>query len=127
MNRCQGDDIYRGVTTIGPHRDEIRFMCNGVDMGAYGSRGQIRTVMLTIKLAEAIWIKDIRGEWPVLLLDEILAELDTQRRMDLLRRISDCEQTFLTTTDLDLFSDDYVNKSRIWQIQAGKLITQDAS
>jgi DNA replication and repair protein RecF len=127
LNRCRGDDIYRGVTTIGPHRDEIRFICNGVDMGAYGSRGQIRTVMLTIKLAEAIWIKDIRGEWPVLLLDEILAELDTQRRVDLLHRISDCEQTFLTTTDLDLFSDDYVKKSRIWQIQAGKLITPGAS
>jgi DNA replication and repair protein RecF len=98
LQKLHREEIARGVTTIGPHRDELRFLGNSVDLGTYGSRGQIRTTLLTIKLAEVQWMKRKTGHWPVLLLDEVLAELDNQRRADLLQRISSCEQGLMSTT-----------------------------
>jgi DNA replication and repair protein RecF len=122
LARLRRDEIARGVTTIGPHRDELRFLSNGVDLGIYGSRGQVRTAMLAMKLAEVAWMQAKTGEWPVLLLDEVLAELDIQRRTDLLDRLSQCEQALLTTTDLDLFSTDFIQKAVLWNVQGGRVI-----
>jgi DNA replication and repair protein RecF len=122
LNQLRKDEIARGVTTTGPHRDELRFLGNGIDLGIFGSRGQARTAVLSLKLAEVAWMKEKTGFWPVLLLDEVLAELDTLRRQDLLTRLSQCEQALLTTTDLDLFSPDFVEAARLWHIQAGQLI-----
>lgn len=116
------EDIARGVTTIGPHRDDFRFLENGIDLGTYGSRGQVRTVMLSLKLAELEWMKEKTGDTPVLLLDEALAELDPARRIDLLDRIHLTEQTLMTTTDMALFSQEFVDKAIIWQISNGRLI-----
>ncbi len=115
------EEISRGVTTIGPHRDELRFLGNGIDLGIYGSRGQARTAMLSLKLAEVAWMRERTGQWPVLLLDEVLAELDPQRRGDLLQRLVESEQALLTTTDLDLFSPDFVKQASLWHIQNGRL------
>ena len=120
--RLRSEEIARGVTTIGPHRDELRFLSNGIDLGIYGSRGQVRTAMLALKLAEVAWMQAKTGEWPVLLLDEVLAELDIQRRADLLERFSRCEQALLTTTDLDLFSTDFVQKATLWNVQGGRIV-----
>ena len=114
-------EILRGVTTIGPHRDELRFLESGVDLGTYGSRGQVRTAMLALKLAEAAWMKERTGQLPVILLDEVLAELDTNRRADLLQRLTASEQALLTTTDLDLFSPEFVQGATLWRIKAGRL------
>ncbi len=121
--RLHSEEINRGVTTIGPHRDELRFLGNRVDLGTYGSRGQARTAILSLKLAEVEWMKQKTGQWPVLLLDEVLAELDLQRRSDLLNRLAESEQILLTTTDLDLFSPEFVDNSRLWRIQAGRLLS----
>lgn len=118
----RSEEIARGVTTTGPHRDELRFLSNGIDLGDFGSRGQIRTALLSLKLAEAMWMKERTGQWPVVLLDEILAELDDHRRADLLQYLGDCDQTLLTTTDLKLFSDEFVGKSKIWQIAQGVVV-----
>jgi DNA replication and repair protein RecF len=115
------EEIARGITTIGPHRDELRFLSNGIDLGIYGSRGQARTAMLALKQAEVVWMKEKTGYWPVLLLDEVLAELDLQRRADLLNRLAECEQALLTTTDLDLFSVDFVKKATLWRLREGRL------
>lgn len=101
------EEILRGVTTIGPHRDALYFLSNGIDLGAYGSRGQIRTALMALKIAEISWMKEKTGQWPVLLLDEVLAELDPHRRNDLLSRLSQLEQALLTTTDIDLFNHDF--------------------
>ena len=119
----RSEEIARGTTTIGPHRDELRFLENGVDLGIYGSRGQVRTTMLALKLAEAVWMKEKTGHTPVLLLDEVLAELDTLRRSDLLARLAVGEQTLLTTTDLDLFSDEFVRDAVLWKVRDGRLET----
>jgi DNA replication and repair protein RecF len=122
LAQCRSEEIARGVTTIGPHRDELRFLSNGIDLGIYGSRGQVRTAMLALKLAEVAWMQTKTGEWPVLLLDEVLAELDIQRRADLLERLSLCEQALLTTTDLDLFSTDFVQRAVLWNVQGGRVV-----
>jgi len=115
------EEISRGVTTLGPHRDDLRFISNGIDLGNFGSRGQLRTALLAIKLAEVAWLKEKTGHWPVLLLDEVLAELDDYRRQDLLERLVKTEQLLLTTTDLDLFSDEFQKTATRWEIQNGQL------
>ena len=117
----RSEDIYRGITSQGPHRDEMRYLSNGIDLGNFGSRGQLRTSMLAIKLAEVNWLKDKNGDWPVLLLDEVLAELDDTRRQDLLDRLAKTEQSLLTTTDLDLFSEEYKSSATLWEIKNGGL------
>ena len=121
LTRIQAYEVQRGQTTIGPHRDEVRFLANSVDLGTYGSRGQVRTAMMTLKLAEVGWMKQKTGEYPVLLLDEVLAELDEDRRQDLLRHVHNGQQALLTTTDLTMFDPQFVKQARIWQIKAGKL------
>ena len=80
LAEVRSEEIARGMTVIGPHRDELRFLGNGIDLGEYGSRGQMRTTLLALKLAEVSWMKERTGEWPVTLLDEVMAELDLQRR-----------------------------------------------
>ncbi|GIV65760.1 MAG: DNA replication and repair protein RecF [Chloroflexota bacterium] len=119
LRMVRAEEIQRGVTTIGPHRDEVRFTANGIDLGDFGSRGQVRTALMALKLAEVAWMREKIGEWPVLLLDETLAELDIQRRADLLNALGDCDQAVLTTTDLNLFNEAFVRQCTIWQVQAG--------
>jgi DNA replication and repair protein RecF len=114
-------DIARGVTTVGPHRDDLRFLENGIDLGVYGSRGQVRTAMLSLKIAEMAWMKEVTNYSPVLLLDEALAELDPSRREDLLDRLTNNSQTLLTTTDLDLFTSDFVDKATLWRVSDGRV------
>jgi DNA replication and repair protein RecF len=121
LMQARSEEIRRGVTVLGPHRDELRFLANGIDLSDYGSRGQVRTAILALKLAEIEWMKTRTGQWPVLLFDEVLAELDTQRRLDLLRYLEKIEQAVLTTTDLKSFAPEFVEKAEIWQVESGKV------
>jgi len=121
LRELRAEEISRGMTTIGPHRDELRFLANDIDLGNYGSRGQIRTTLLALKLAEVNWMKDRTGEWPVILLDEVMAELDLQRRADLLKYIGESEQVLFTTTDLNLFAPGFVEKAEVWKVSGGKV------
>ena len=122
--KARSDEIRRGVTSLGPHRDELRFLANGVDLTDYGSRGQVRTALLSLKLAEIEWMKARTGQWPVLLLDEVLVELDVQRRLDLLAALEKMEQAVLTTTDLKLFSAEFVEKAEVWEVESGTIKKQ---
>jgi len=119
LKNNRAEEIRRGVTLLGPHRDELRFLANGIDLSDFGSRGQVRTTLLAFKLAEIDWMKSRTGQWPVLLLDEVLAELDTQRRLDLLAYLDKIDQALLTTTDLKLFSPDFVEKAEKWEVSSG--------
>jgi DNA replication and repair protein RecF len=121
LSALRSEEIARGVTTIGPHRDELRFLANDIDLGNYGSRGQVRTTLLSLKLAEVNWMKDRTGEWPVILLDEVMAELDLLRRSDLLKYVRESEQVLFTTTDLNLFPSEFVEKTEIWRVENGKV------
>jgi DNA replication and repair protein RecF len=121
LKEVQGEELMRGVTTVGPHRDELRVVCNGIDLTDFGSRGQIRTAILSLKLAEVDWLKKKTGEWPVLLMDETLAELDGSRRQFLLNYLENAEQALLTTTDMNLFPHGFVGKCEKWQISSGSV------
>jgi DNA replication and repair protein RecF len=121
LHDLRNEEVARGVTTIGPHRDELRFLANDFDLGNYGSRGQIRTALLSLKLAEVNWMKERTGEWPVILLDEVMAELDVQRRADLLKYVGESEQVLFTTTDLNLFAPEFVEKSEVWKVGDGRV------
>jgi DNA replication and repair protein RecF len=119
LKEVRSEEIARGVTTIGPHRDELRFLANGIDLGDYGSRGQIRTTLLALKLAEVNWMKERTGEWPVILLDEVMAELDLQRRTDLLKYVGESEQVFFTATDANVFAPEFIEKAETWKVEDG--------
>ena len=121
LERVRAEEINRGVTTLGPHRDELRFLSSGIDLGDYGSRGQVRTTLLSLKLAEVAWLKEKTGQWPVLLLDEVLAELDLQRRADLLAAVAESEQAVVTATDLRMFAQDFLSETTIWKVNAGRV------
>lgn len=121
LRKARGEDIARGSTSLGPHRDELRFLGNSIDLGSYGSRGQVRTTLLTLKLAELEWMHTRSGHRPVLLLDEVLAELDESRRADLLARLGSQQQVLLTTTDFNLFTPDFLSGAHRWEIESGQL------
>lgn len=121
LRDLRNEEVARGVTTIGPHRDELRFLANDFDLGNYGSRGQIRTALLSLKLAEVNWMKERTGEWPVILLDEVMAELDVQRRADLLKYVGESEQVLFTTTDLNLFAPEFVEMAEVWKVGSGRV------
>jgi DNA replication and repair protein RecF len=121
MHRQRPEEIARGMTLFGPHRDELRITSNGLDLRTYGSRGQNRTAMLALKLAEAAWLQQHTGESPVLLLDEVLAELDPQRREDLLAQAFAADQALLTSADLSMFSPAFQRRAAIWSIEGGRL------
>ena len=101
LNRQQ--DIARGSTSIGPHRDDLIFEVNGQDLRSYGSQGQQRTGALALKLAELEFIKSETGEYPILLLDDVMSELDASRREQLFSFIKNKIQTFITATDATTF------------------------
>ena len=115
----QREEFARGVTLIGPHRDEMRFLANGMDLGDFGSRGQQRTSVLALKLAQVAWMRDLTHEEPVLLLDEVLAELDPHRRRCLLARIGSSHQTIVTTTDLNRFDGEFVQAAKVMTVRGG--------
>ena len=119
LKNTRSEEIARGVTTIGPHRDDLRFIINKADVSDYGSRGQLRTTLLALKLAEVEWMKERTGEWPVILLDEVMAELDVNRRTDLLKYVSKGEQVLFTTTDTHAFDSEFIEQAKIWDVRGG--------
>ena len=107
LYKIREEDIYRGATSIGPHRDDINIYVNGIDLKSYGSQGQQRTGVLSMKLSELEFIRSEQGEYPVLLLDDVMSELDVKRRSQLLDFIKKEKiQTIITATDKAYFSDD---------------------
>jgi DNA replication and repair protein RecF len=112
-------EIERGMTLVGPHRDEMRFISNERDLGVFGSRGQQRTAVLALHLAELRWLEQLSGESPVLLLDEVLAELDRARRSYLLDLLGNVEQTILATTDAEMLPDSFRRRTTTFQVSEG--------
>jgi DNA replication and repair protein RecF len=86
-------------TAVGPHRDDFDLRINEVDMGTFASRGQARTLALTLRLAEAAYLASVRGDGPIILLDDVLSELDAQRGKRVLEKATQYEQTLITTTE----------------------------
>jgi DNA replication and repair protein RecF len=111
-------DLRLGFTSVGPHRDDVDFFINGVDAKSYASQGQTRTAALAVKLAEVEIFKEYSGEYPVLILDDVMSELDLPRRKKLLKRISGV-QTILTCTHAERVL--YGAESKKIRIEKGKI------
>ena len=112
-------ELKAGSSLYGPHRDELVFLVNGWNLRTYGSRGQQRTGALALKLAELQAMAEATGEKPVLLLDDVMSELDAQRRAALLEALADVRQGIVTTTNWAQFSRDFQQESQLLQIEAG--------
>ncbi len=122
LQTLRGREIPAGMTLVGPHRDEVRFLINGVDAGVYGSRGQQRTVALALKLAEVDLMRHETGEHPVLLLDDVLSELDEHRRRFLMHTLEDgAEQAIITTSDLQTLPGAFLQRCHLWRVHMGRL------
>lgn len=113
---------HQGTTLVGPHRDEVEFTINQTSARQYGSQGQQRTLVLALKLAELKLIEEVIGEPPLLLLDDVLAELDLHRQNQLLETIQDRFQTLITTTHLGSFDAQWLKSSQIFSVKAGHLL-----
>lgn len=112
----------QGTSLVGPHRDEVVLTINQTPAREYGSQGQQRTLVLALKLAELELIEAVTGETPLLLLDDVLAELDLHRQNQLLDAIQDRVQTIITTTHLGSFDAQWLNSAQIFQVENGKVI-----
>ena len=103
----KNQDIARGSTTFGPHHDDLKFLINGRDLKSFGSQGQQRTAALALKLSELEFLKIETGDYPILLLDDVMSELDSQRRLEILDFLSQQKiQTFITAADSSYFPND---------------------
>ncbi|MBP1153247.1 MULTISPECIES: DNA replication/repair protein RecF [unclassified Paenibacillus] len=101
LSQVRDQEIRRGVTMAGPHRDDLRFYINDKEAQTFGSQGQQRTTALSLKLAEIELIREEVGEYPLLLLDDVLSELDQYRQTQLIETFQRKVQTFITTTGIE--------------------------
>ena len=115
------EELARGSTLVGPHRDELRFIADEIDLGTFGSRGQQRTAVLALKLAEVHWMRSKIADWPILLLDEVMAELDMNRRGFLLNQINGAHQSILTSTDQEMFTAEFRAHAKLLKVVKGRI------
>ena len=111
-------DISSGTTSVGPHRDDLRFKVGGIDIRKFGSQGQQRTAALSLKLSEIRLIEQVTGEKPILLLDDVLSELDAGRQSWLLESIQDI-QTLISCTGLDDFVNSRISLDKVFRVKEG--------
>lgn len=124
IGRKREKDLKYSTTNAGPHRDDICFRVNDIDIRKFGSQGQQRTAALSLKLAQIRLMTEIMKESPILLLDDVLSELDSNRKIYLLESIKDT-QTIITCTGLDEFIDQHLPIERMFQIKAGKIVKEN--
>jgi DNA replication and repair protein RecF len=131
VNEARQTDIARGSTSVGPHRDDWTLLINGRDLGLFGSRGQQRSAIMALKLAEINWMRAETEEMPLLLLDEVIAELDIHRRSQLLAYILEVveqrgpAQAMLTATETGIFTPEFLEKATLMTVANGR-VTPDA-
>lgn len=121
LRRSVESDIAAGMTRRGPHRDDVDLALDGVPASGYASRAQQRTIALALRLAEARFLLDRRGDAPVLLLDDILSEMDAARRQSVLAALGDMEQMLVTGTDSDRFPEDFAAVAQLMRVESGTL------
>jgi len=121
LRSARSREIAQGISLVGPHRDDLRFFSEDVDMGIFGSRGQQRTIALSLKLAEAKFMLSKTGEHPILLLDDVLSELDSHRRIHMLRSVAEYRQVLMTATDLVHFDPDFLGQAALLGVRQGHI------
>jgi DNA replication and repair protein RecF len=123
VHNSLAEDLRRGTTSIGPHRDDLRVLLDGREARAYGSQGQQRTAVVSLKLAEAALVAGRTGERPVLLLDDVLSELDGERRSALLRQVAGAGQVIITSVEAGPFPPELISSARVWTVLGGEIST----
>src|SRR5690625_2247744 len=123
--KVMNNEIRRGTTLVGPHRDDLLFYINDKDVKLYGSQGQQRTTALSLKLAEIDLIYEQMNEYPILLLDDVLSELDDFRQSHLLSTIQGKVQTFVSTTTVDGIHHDTLKEASIYSVERGTVTQYD--
>jgi DNA replication and repair protein RecF len=121
LKKARPEEINRGVTLVGPHRDDFHFLVDGIDMNLYGSRGQQRTAALSLKLAEVSLMQQSTGETPVLLLDDVMSELDAARRLQIIHLVDQAGQAILTTTDWADYDAGFLSRAKLFTVTMGRL------
>ena len=121
VHNSLADDLRRGSTSIGPHHDDLRVLLGGQEARAYGSQGQQRTAVVSLKLAEAALVARRTGERPVLLLDDVLSELDGERRAALLRQVAGAGQVIITSVEAGPFPPELMANSMVWTVSEGRI------
>ena len=124
IKRNRDKDIKYKISSVGPHRDDFIFYLNDRDAKKYGSQGQQRTVALSLKLSEIKLVKNITGNTPILLLDDVLSELDSNRQNFLLNEIGDI-QTIITCTGLDEFINSRITINKIFKVSDGNVVREN--
>ena len=120
LDERKGEELRRGQACVGPHRDDIIFYINNNEAVKYASQGQQRTAVLSLKLSELDMITSKTGDEPILLLDDVLAELDDLRQNYLLKSINPNTQTIITSVDTILFEDEFLKDVKIYNIYNGQ-------
>ena len=114
----RSEEEITGNCRVGPHRDDVQFLVNGVDARRFASAGQQRTIVLALKLAELELIKTLYGKSPILLLDDVLAELDPKRQLLLLDAVGQKHQCLISATHLESFEGEWVRNSQLMQLDS---------
>jgi DNA replication and repair protein RecF len=125
LHSLRPTEIARGSTLAGPHRDDLRFYDGQIDLHLFGSRGQQRTAVLALKLAEVAWMVQNTGHQPILLLDDVMSELDAERRRYLCEQLNHVEQAVVTTTDLDTLTPELLEQAALYHVSRGRLRPHD--
>ena len=126
FKKNQTREADQATTLIGPHRDDLIFYLNEVPVQTYGSQGQQRSTVLSLKLAEIELMKLSTGEYPLLLLDDVLSELDDDRQTHLIKAIENKVQTFITTTSLDGIKQQFINEPVVIPIEKGNILKTES-
>ncbi len=126
FERNKAVEMRKGTTTSGPHRDDIEFKLDGKNAHLYASQGQQRSIALSVKLAEIQLVHQLTDEYPLLLLDDVMSELDHRRQSRLLNYIHGKTQTFITTTDLEGISWEIVKEPKVYHISAGTISAKES-
>ena len=126
FKKNQTREADQATTLIGPHRDDLIFYLNEVPVQTYGSQGQQRSTVLSLKLAEIELMKLSTGEYPLLLLDDVLSELDDDRQTHLIKTIENKVQTFITTTSLDGIKQQFINEPVVIPIEKGTILKTES-
>jgi DNA replication and repair protein RecF len=121
LARRRTEEIRRGVTLVGPHRDDLRLLVDGVEARVYGSQGQQRTAALALKLAELDLVREWIGESPILLLDDVMSELDDSRREQVMALTDDVEQILITCSQQRTFSEAILRRSGLFHVHDGQV------
>jgi len=121
LTQASEQEFRRGVSLVGPHRDDLAFFINDKEAQTFGSQGQQRTTALSIKLAELELIHEEIGEYPILLLDDVLSELDRNRQTQLIETFQSKVQTFITTTGLESVDMERLHHAGIYYVKEGKV------